>query len=66
MLNDFFETMLGFKCLAKWWIQLRNTYLLSNSLLVSLRMAQYKAVSEFQYHQITCLNATVVQKWMLI
>jgi len=45
--------MLGFKRLVKWWIQMRNTYLLSNSLLVSLCMAQYKTVSESQCHQIT-------------
>lgn len=52
VLNDYFEKMLGFKCLAKWWIQMRNAYLLSNSLLVSLCMARYKAV-ELQYHQTT-------------
>lgn len=32
---------------------MRNAYLLNNSLLVSLCMARYKAVSELQYHQTT-------------
>lgn len=50
VLNDYFETVLGFKCLAEWWVQMKNAYLLR---IVCLSVCVWLSTELSEYHQIT-------------
>lgn len=72
--NDYFETVLGFKCLVELWIQMRNTYLLSNSLSVfcvwlSTRLCQNCSTTKITLFKCNCstkVNVILSEKFCFL